>query len=52
MDRPVERRIAPAAIGQHVILAEACARVVAVGLDHHVSAKREMMRHVAAVAID
>src|SRR5262249_52620429 len=52
MDRPVERGIAAGLIRQHGIFLEALARVFGLALEHDVGAEREMVRHVAAVAID
>ena len=52
VDRPVERGVFAALVRQHGVFLEAAARVVGLALEHHVGAEREMMRHVAAVAID
>ena len=52
VDRPVERGVSAALVRQHGVFLEAAARVVGLALDHHVGAEREMMRHVAAVAVD
>ena len=52
MDRPVERGVAPGFVRQHRIFIEAAPRVLALALEHDIGAEREMMRHVAAVAIN
>src|SRR5262252_2747451 len=49
---PVQRGVASALVRQHRVFLETAPRVVALALEHHVGAEREMMRHVAAVAID
>src|SRR5712691_7754180 len=49
---PVQRGVASALVRQHRVFLETAPRVVALALEHHVGAEREMMRHVVAVAID
>src|SRR5262252_9394924 len=52
MNGPVKRGVASALVRQHRVFLETAPRVLALTLEHHVGAEREMMRHVAAVAID
>src|SRR5262249_19865877 len=52
VNRTVERGVAPALVRQHRVFLETAPRVVAVALEHHIRAEREMMRYVAAVAVD
>src|SRR5215469_4453490 len=52
MNGPVKHGVASALVRQHRVFLETAPGVVALALEHHVGSEREMMRHVAAVAID
>src|SRR5581483_9373648 len=52
VDRPIQRRVFAARIGQHRVFLEAAPRIIALALEHDISAERKMVWHVAAVAID
>ena len=49
--RTVERRITAAPVRHQMIFAKAAARVV-VAFEHHISAERQMVRHVAPIAVN
>ncbi len=52
VDWTIERGVTPSLVRQHGVFAEALTRVLGLALDHDVSAEREMVRNVFAVAID
>src|SRR5437764_14264869 len=52
MDRAVKRGIVPAAVRQHRVFRETAPRIVGLALEYDIGTEREMVRHVAAVAVN
>src|SRR5262249_15637558 len=52
VDRPVERAVVSAAVGQHGIFGKTAPRIVALAFEYDVSTERKMMGNVPPVAID